>query len=138
MILIVALAQTYMPPMMWSANYGGPYYGFQTYMKTPMMLSMLGGIVGDERLQAAIKDYTEAWSFKHPSPWDFVHFVSSELDEDLGWFWYYWLFTTESVEGSIATVVPTDDGAVVRVRREVLRVHAVVTVLPDEQRAGNE
>jgi len=25
----------------------GPGYGFQTYQKTPLMLSMLGGIVGD-------------------------------------------------------------------------------------------
>ena len=37
------------PPMMWNANYGGPFYGFQTYGKTPLMLSMLGGVVGDEK-----------------------------------------------------------------------------------------
>ena len=37
------------PPMMWNANYGGPAcYGFTTYSKTPLMLSMLGGIVGDD------------------------------------------------------------------------------------------
>ena len=36
------------PPMMWNANYAGPqFYGFTTYSKTPLMLSMLGGIVGD-------------------------------------------------------------------------------------------
>ncbi len=34
-------------PLMWDANYGGPMYGFQGYSKAPMMLSMLGGIVGD-------------------------------------------------------------------------------------------
>ena len=33
--------------LMWDANYGGPMYVFQAYQKTPMMLSMLGGIVGD-------------------------------------------------------------------------------------------
>ena len=30
--------------------------------------------------------------------------MSNELDADLGWFWYYWLWTTESVEGSIEAV----------------------------------
>src|SRR5204863_350169 len=32
-------------PMMWAANLAGPMYSFQTYSKTPLMLSMLGGIV---------------------------------------------------------------------------------------------
>ena len=33
--------------MMWPKNYGGPGVQFDTYSKTPLMLSMLGGIVGD-------------------------------------------------------------------------------------------
>ena len=40
--------------------------------------------------------------FKHPSPWDYMFFMNNALKRDLGWFWYYWLFTTESVDGSIA------------------------------------
>ncbi|MEZ5344451.1 MAG: M1 family metallopeptidase [Pyrinomonadaceae bacterium] len=92
------------PPMMWNANYGGPFYGFQTYSKTPLMFSMLGGIVGDDAMNAAIKKYMATWKFKHPSPWDFAFFMNKELNHDLNWFWYYWLFTTESVDGSIKTV----------------------------------
>jgi hypothetical protein len=106
------------PTMMWISNYGGPMYGFQTYMKAPMMLSMLGGIVGDDAVQAAISEYTEAWSFKHPSPWDFAFFLSNELEEDLGWFWYYWLFTTESVDGSIEDVTTSGSRTVVTVRQD--------------------
>ncbi len=38
--------------MMWNANYARPACtSFQTYSKTPLMLSMLGGIVGDENVQ---------------------------------------------------------------------------------------
>jgi len=92
------------PPLMWNANYGGPYYGFQTYGKTPLMLSMLGGVVGDEKMNAAIKKYMETWKFKHPSPWDFTYFMNEELGQNLDWFWYYWLFTTEAVNGSIKSV----------------------------------
>jgi len=101
------------PPMMWVANHAGPMYGFQTYSKTPLMFSMLGGVVGDEAVRRAISAYTHAWAFKHPSPWDVMFFLDRQLGRDLGWFWYYWLFTTESVDGSIAGV--TDEGSTTRV-----------------------
>lgn len=91
-------------PLMWSANDAGTGYSFQTYQKTPLMLSMLGGIVGDEAVINAMKKYTATWAFKHPSPWDYMFFMNNELGQNLEWFWYYWLFTTESVEGSIANV----------------------------------
>jgi hypothetical protein len=93
------------PPMMWNANYAGPArYSFQTYSKTPLMLSMLGGIVGDTAVQRAHSEWGKTWSFKHPSPWDYMFFMNHALNRDLGWFWYYWLFTTESVDGSIQNV----------------------------------
>ncbi|MEC7583206.1 MAG: M1 family metallopeptidase [Planctomycetota bacterium] len=106
------------PPMMWNSNYGGPLYGFQTYQKAPQMLSMLGGIVGDEEVQRAIRGYTQAWAFKHPSPWDFVFYVSNALDRDLGWFWYYWLWTTDAVDGRIESVSPEGDASVVMVHQD--------------------
>jgi hypothetical protein len=91
-------------PLMWDANYGGPSYSFQAYGKTPLMLSMLGGIVGDTAVWRAQSEYEKAWRFKHPSPWDYAFFMSNALHRDLGWFWNYWLFTTESVDGSIQSV----------------------------------
>lgn len=90
--------------LMWSANDAGIGYGFQTYAKTPLMLSMLGGIVGDEAVINAMKKYTTTWAFKHPSPWDYIFFMNNELGQNLEWFWYYWLWTTESVDGSIQNV----------------------------------
>jgi Peptidase family M1 domain len=106
------------PPLMWNANYAGDEYGFQTYQKAPMMLSMLGGIVGDEAVQRAMREYALTWAFKHPSPWDFAFFMSNALGQDLGWFWYYWLWTTESVDGSIQDVRGTDAETVVTVRQD--------------------
>jgi hypothetical protein len=106
------------PPMMWAANYAGPMYGFQTYAKTPLMLSMLGGIVGDSAVQRAISEYTETWRFKHPSPWDFVFFMDNALGQDFGWLWYYWLWTTESVDGSIESVTMSGSHTTVTVRQD--------------------
>ncbi|HET9261915.1 MAG TPA: M1 family metallopeptidase [Vicinamibacterales bacterium] len=106
------------PPMMWAANHAGPMYGFQTYSKTPLMLSMLGGIVGDGEVQRAMSEYTKAWSFKHPSPWDYIFFMNNALGQDLGWFWYYWLWTTDSVDGSIANVSTAGSRTRVVVRQD--------------------
>jgi hypothetical protein len=107
------------PPMMWNANYDGPSrYGFTTYSKTPLMLSMLGGIVGDSAVQRAHSEWAKAWEFKHPSPWDYMFFMNHALKRDLGWFWYYWLFTTESVNGSIQSVTTSGGKTSVVVRQD--------------------
>ena len=106
------------PPMMWAANNAGNMYSFQTYGKAPLMLSMLGGIVGDEAVQRAMSQYAKAWSFKHPSPWDYINFMNAELKQDLNWFWYYWLWTTESVDGSIASVTTNASRTSVTVRQD--------------------
>ena len=93
------------PPMMWNANYAGPgFYGFTTYQKTPLMLSALGGIVGDSAVQRAHREWAQAWMFKHPSPWDYMFFMNKALGRDLSWFWNSWLFTTESVDGRLVSV----------------------------------
>ncbi len=99
------------PPLMWNANFGGTMYSFQTYQKTPLMLSMLGGIVGDSVVQRTMREWGVAWRYKHPSPWDYMFFMNTALKQDLSWFWYYWLFTTEAVHGQLASVTPTAEGA---------------------------
>jgi hypothetical protein len=104
--------------LMWNENYGGPLYSFQAYSKTPLMLSMLGAIVGDTAVWRAQSEYAKAWRFKHPSPWDYAFFMSNALHRDLGWFWYYWLFTTESVDGSIQTVTTNGDHTIVTVKQD--------------------
>ncbi|HTR76474.1 MAG TPA: M1 family peptidase, partial [Gemmatimonadaceae bacterium] len=66
----------------------------------------------------AMSEYAHAWRFKHPTPWDYAFFMSNALHRDLGWFWYYWLFTTESVDGSIAGVATNGTRTVVTVRQD--------------------
>ena len=104
-------------PLMWDANFGGPMYSYQAYSKAPLMLSMLGGIVGDTAVWRAMSDYAKAWRYRHPSPWDYAFFMSNALHHDLGWFWYYWLFTTESVNGSITNVTTSGARTTVTVRQ---------------------
>jgi hypothetical protein len=106
------------PPMMWNANYAGPMYRFAAYEKAPMMLSMLGAVVGDSAVQRAMSEYARAWRFRHPSPWDYMFFMNRALGRDLGWFWYSWLFTTEAVHGSIQAVRTSGTRTTVTVRQD--------------------
>jgi len=106
------------PPMMWNANFAGPSYGFTTYGKTPLMLSMLGGVVGDSAVQRAHREWANAWLFRHPSPWDYMFFMNKALGRDLGWFWNAWLFTTERVDGSITGMRMHKGRTVVTVRQD--------------------
>jgi hypothetical protein len=109
----------YEAPQMYNANYGGPMYGFQAYNKAPMMLSMLGGIVGDTAVWRAQSEFAKSWRFKHPSPWDYMFAMSRSLNRNLDWFWYYWLFTTESSNGRIESVSEPANGRItVTVRQD--------------------
>ncbi len=128
------------PTLMWPSNHGGDMYGYQAYSKATLMLSMLGGIVGDDQVQRAMREYTEAWAFKHPSPWDFAFSMSNSLDRDLGWFWYYWLWTTESVDGSIESVTSSDTATIVTVRQDGQMPAPVVLKIEfaDEEKAPLE
>ncbi len=121
-------------PLMWDANFGGPMYGFQAYSKAPMMLSMLGGVVGDSAVWKAMSAYANTWRFRHPSPWDYAFAMDRELHQDLGWFWYSWLFTTDRVDGSIENVRTAGGRTTVTVRQDgqmpspvVLAVHFAPT-----------
>jgi hypothetical protein len=97
-------------------------YGFQTYPKTPQMLSMLGGIVGGSAVVRAMRAYDACVRCvrtpKHGDSRDYMFFMNNALKQDLGWFWYYWLFTTESVNGSIQKVATTGARTNVIIRRD--------------------
>jgi hypothetical protein len=104
-------------PLMWDENYAGPLYSFAAYGKAPLMLSALGGVVGDTAVQRAMSEYAKVWRFKHPSPWDYAFFMQNALHRDLGWFWNYWLFTTESTDGGIQDVKTLGRRTVVTIRQ---------------------
>ncbi len=106
------------PPLMWPSNYAGPFYSFQAYGKAPLMLSSLGGVVGDTAVWRAMREYARAWAFKHPSPWDYAFYMSNALGRDLGWFWYYWLFSTDAVDGSIQSVTTAAGRTTITIRQD--------------------
>lgn len=89
--------------------------GVGAYIKPAVMLNALRAYVGSEPFDAALREYVEHWSFKHPQPADLFRLFENELGEDLGWFWYNWIYTTGTNDMAILGVDQSRRGEVWKV-----------------------
>lgn len=79
--------------------------GFLAYRKPAMGLYMLREhILGPERFDAALREYTRRWAFRHPKPADFFRTMEDVAGEELGWFWRGWFLETGVLDQEIAAV----------------------------------
>lgn len=104
---------------------------FQFYGKTAYGLNLLRTIiVGKERFDYAFRKYTEAWAFKHPTPYDFFHCINNATGEDLNWFWKEWFFTTWKLDQSITSVDYVDNnpsnGALITIQNKGKMIMPVI------------
>ncbi len=108
---------------------------YQFYGKTAYGLNLLRTVlVGKERFDYAFRKYTEAWAFKHPTPYDFFHCINNATGEDLNWFWKEWFFTTWKLDQALTGVTYIDGdpakGALITIENKgqmILPVIATVT-----------
>jgi hypothetical protein len=83
---------------------------YQFYGKTAYGLNLLRTVVvGKERFDYAFRKYTEAWAYKHPTPYDFFNCINNAAGEDLNWFWKEWFFTTWKLDQAITDVKYVDN-----------------------------
>jgi hypothetical protein len=83
---------------------------YQYYSKTAYGLNLLRTVVvGKERFDYAFRKYTEAWAYKHPTPYDFFNCINNAAGEDLNWFWKEWFFTTWTLDQAITDVKYVDN-----------------------------
>jgi len=84
--------------------------GAAAYLKPAMMLDALRDVVlGQDRFDAAFREYVRRWAFKHPTPWDFFHTIENVSGEDLGWFWREWVFTNARLDQAVKGVQYDDN-----------------------------
>jgi hypothetical protein len=75
------------------------------YYKPSMMLKVLRStVLGEDRFDAAFREYVSRWAFKHPTPWDFFHSMENVGGEDLAWFWRSWVFNNWRLDQSVKGV----------------------------------
>jgi hypothetical protein len=89
------------------------------YNKTAIGLTLLRDeIVGADKFDYAFRKYTEAWAFKHPTPYDFFRCINNAAGEKLDWFWKSWFFSTDSLDQAITGVKIDADSAYITVENK--------------------
>ncbi|HEY8061940.1 MAG TPA: M1 family metallopeptidase, partial [Gemmatimonadales bacterium] len=84
------------------------------YQKPALMMQTLRfEVLGQERFDAAFRDYIRTWAFKHPTPADFFRMMRDESGMELDWFWRDWVFTTARLDQAVDSVTNGPAGAVV-------------------------
>jgi hypothetical protein len=106
------------------------------YFKPAMMLNVLRNVVlGQERFDAAFREYINRWAFKHPTPWDFFHTMENVSGEDLGWFWRGWILNEWRMDFSVKSTTYINEnpqkGAMVTIE-SLEKMPMPVTVLVKE------
>ena len=61
-------------------------------------------IVGRERFDFAMREYSRRWKFKRPTPADFFRTIEEASGTDLDWFWRGWFYTTDHVDVSLDSI----------------------------------
>ncbi|QTD56897.1 M1 family metallopeptidase [Parasphingorhabdus cellanae] len=61
-------------------------------------------VIGRERFDFALKEYSQRWKHKRPTPADFFRTMEEASGTDLDWFWRGWFYTTDHVDISLDTI----------------------------------
>jgi len=100
----------YKDPLITVSDAMDPEQHYQFYGKTAYGLNLLRTVVvGKERFDYAFRKYTEAWAFKHPTPYDFFNCINNATGENLNWFWKEWFFATWTFDQAITAVNYVDN-----------------------------
>jgi len=83
-------------------------YGISTYSKGALVLAQLKYIIGKENLEKTLKKYFEDWSFKHPTPNDFIRCAEKTSGIELQWFLTDWTQTTNTIDYGVKDAVVLD------------------------------
>jgi len=85
-------------------------YGITAYSKGAVFLAQLGYIIGEENLQKTLNKYYTDWTFKHPTPNDFIRVAEKVSGIELEWYLIDWTQTTNTIDYAVKDVVVQDNG----------------------------
>ena len=98
----------------YSTNMG---YGIAAYSKGAVFLSQLGYVIGKENLDKTLLRYYKEWSFKHPTPNDFIRVAEKVSGAELDWYLMDWTQTTNTIDYAIKEVLLEDTKTKVSLER---------------------
>ncbi|NHK28307.1 M1 family metallopeptidase [Parvularcula flava] len=79
--------------------------GPNAYSKpTAALIVMRETVMGRELFDFALREYSQRWKFKRPTPYDFFRTMEEASGVDLDWFWRGWYYSTDHVDIAIKSV----------------------------------
>jgi hypothetical protein len=96
-------------------------YSYASYAKGAVFITQLGYIIGDKVRDQVLLDYYAQWSFKHPTPNDFIRVAEKRSGMELDWYNEYWVNTTKTIDYAIDSL--WEDGVATKIR--IRRLHEV-------------
>jgi Peptidase family M1 domain len=91
--------------------------GLAAYHKGCVFMAQLGYVIGEENLRKTIKQYFNEWSFKHPTPNDFIRVAEKVSNLELDWYLMDWTQTTNIIDYGITNVIEADGATTVSLER---------------------
>ena len=92
-------------------------YGIAAYSKGAVFLSQLAYVIGKENLDKTLLRYYKEWSFKHPTPNDFIRVAEKVSGAELDWYLMDWTQTTNTIDYGIIEVLAEDGETKVSLER---------------------
>ena len=97
----------------WSWNYPHGTYSMLSYQKCALWLQTLTGLVGEEAMNEAFREYYRQWAFKHPSGQDFVNVFNTVIPKiygnkygsNLNWFFDQTLYGTGICDYKVVNII---------------------------------
>jgi hypothetical protein len=92
-------------------------YSVASYGMGAIALQQLKYIIGEQNVYSGLRQYYNAWKFKHPEPNDFIRIMEKKSGMQLKWYFSYWLNTTKKIDYSIRNVVDNGSETYVTLQR---------------------
>jgi hypothetical protein len=92
-------------------------YGIAAYSKGAVFLSQLGYVIGKDNLDKTLLRYFKEWSFKHPTPNDFIRVAEKVSGAELDWYLMDWTQTTNTIDYGIKEAVTKDGVTTITLER---------------------
>lgn len=92
-------------------------YGVSAYTKGSIFLRQLKHIIGAIAFDKAMKNYFSLWSFKHPTPNDFIRCAEKSSGAELDWYLTDWTMTTNTIDYAVDSVTEAADTVKVNLKR---------------------
>jgi hypothetical protein len=84
-------------------------------LKPALALWYLKDMFGDQKFAEITRYYINAWSGKHPTPYDFFHSINKAAGIDLNWYWNKWYFVKAIPDLAISKVAVKNDHCVITI-----------------------